>query len=294
MNILDPIIRQLEIAEAATAYWAERQQKLQKYIEQGMELGLMGEAQFPVADGTAPPPAPLFTTTVQTAAAPAAPTTIINNAPAPAEVKEPAPVSPVMEPKTRPAAGGPPRPHPRVTRGKVPADHGKPKLTDTGRIAPQKGRSVAAETLLPHIPDEWCTQGDLAKATGRSKPSLTVSLRKLIQSGQVEAKGERAARRYRKAKTASAPIPQPKRAEKVPSLPPRKDRHVTRIKVPQIRAMIVDALRVEAYSEEEMATLLDMDREDIAFACGQMLEEDVVKLRPDGKYEGIKSDTLAA
>lgn len=82
----------------------------------------------------------------------------------------------------------------------------------------------------------------------------------------------------------------------VPPEPASSNGAVTSQKLPGLKQKLLEAIARDpaALTEDRLAQALDLDREDVAFACGQLLEEEQVVLQLDGTYVSLVGEEVRA
>lgn len=170
-----------------------------------------------------------------------------------------------------------------------PADPIPSGKDDTGRSRsrPRRPRPAAASSnaggtirarVLAYVEQQ---DGDVkvaqvAQAIGVTPAAARQHLKRLVNAGLIDAQGATASRVYRSKRSAdqaAAARPQAKKTGVNGSLP-------------NLKALVLNAIARDPgeLHEEGLAFALDVDREDVAVACGELLDHGDVVLHADGCY----------
>jgi len=168
---------------------------------------------------------------------------------------------------------------PRASRTAPRAEH----PPSGGRRSPRAKPAAdsRAETIVRALGDGPLASGELSLAAGLgtagTSGALSDAVRPLLEHGIIgrEGNGGRGGYRYFLTAAKDAEV-----AQRNGTPPPGRSPW------PERRRRILDAITADpgALNEERLAQTLDADREDIALACGELLEADHVEMRPDGTY----------
>lgn len=141
-----------------------------------------------------------------------------------------------------------------------------------GRAAPgeRDERVIAAVTAL-----EPATVAQISEHTGLSRPATVKRLQRLVRDGRIVATGATKARRYLSVQAADQQVAQRKQAMTTGASRP----------LPALtRDTLAAITRDPGLTEPQLAQALNLDREDIAVACGELLDQAQVQRDPRGGY----------
>jgi hypothetical protein len=198
------------------------------------------------------------------------------------------------------AATDPDARRPRPAPSAKPTPKRKPARAPatTGRTKRGTSNLPAIRAAMREFGQAWVTQGEIADAVGTTKNGIRQSLYRLIDAGEVEARGDRATRRFRWAPdgpTADAAHAQAPAATAEPETidEPREtrtgrqigyDRSQIRQRIPALLHENPGALNEDRLTAALAVELPNVDREDVAVICGELLEQELVRLAGDGTY----------
>ncbi len=174
------------------------------------------------------------------------------------------------------------KPHPKTLRALAlvlpAAPAGQSPCAQVGRDGLAANATAALEAVRAGA-GAWVAISDIATATGLSASTLRNHLPALVERGLIEATGETKQRHYR------AVLPDNGRSGSgmAPATPKKAPKHPTAV----ARARILDHLSRRALDEQSLTAHLGLDREVVAYICGDLLLNDALRLRPDGRYEVI-------
>lgn len=116
---------------------------------------------------------------------------------------------------------------------------------------------------------------------GLERATILRSLERLMERSLVQRTGERAGTRYNLTETLD------RRTAEAAGLRGKthSERRLATVQIKQTKAGVLRALSGgELLAEPTLAGILGQDREHVALACGELLEEGLVELQPDGTY----------
>lgn len=157
----------------------------------------------------------------------------------------------------------------------------------------------------------WVSASEVAASMGAAANAMRKHLQRLVERGLLEAQGETVARRYRSVtedkawsgeivapRALPAPVVDEHGSDSSPSFEEAKpeqapaqtksvakDHGLTTQGLKIVRARILDHCSRRRLDEQSLASTLNVDREVVADLCGQLLVDELIVLRPDGRYE---------
>lgn len=137
------------------------------------------------------------------------------------------------------------------------------------------------------------SQATIIDVSGLSQGIVRDCLRRLVKDGRVLAEGATRNRRYRLA----GKQPQTELAAKVQTSVQRNASELSdRVSRIALRDRVLKAIAADAdaLNEDRLAQALEADRDEVAEACGWLLERDRVCLNPDGTYRRDARREMAA
>lgn len=193
-------------------------------------------------------------------------------------------------PRTAPATpsqGTTPSAQERPSVPPADAPSSPPQRPAHGRTASAGARGEAGgsmrDNVLTAIAGGASTVAEIAARCDVPGPPYSSTLRKalqgLVNDGRVVATGATVARRYSTPDAADAAHASP-------------DGHVTRRPLPVLIRSIMQTLENDpGLTEDQLAQALDLHREDVAVATGELLDRGWVTLAPDGGYRQADGST---
>lgn len=126
------------------------------------------------------------------------------------------------------------------------------------------------------------SKAEIAEKSGLSRNQLNAAMKRLLAAGTLNAEGATVKRRYWKGDAPPVHSEQRGRQDATrESNAAKQDAAIARV---GLRDRVLRSVAAEPLTEDQLATTLFVGREDIADACGWLLERNRVHLNPDGTY----------